>query len=361
MSPYDLTWISYFIGFVVVYYSVLFAVSLGAQRGRARRAEAVVAGARPPLIVLLIPARNEEAVLGATLESLRHLDYFRYLVIVLNDGSTDATGEIAWRRSTEDPRVMLVNRLPQEAGRGKSAVLNRGFDVVNEMLSYGDSRLGGATADEVIVGILDADGQLEQHAFSRIVPLFADPTVGQVQVGVQIANPGSSFLARMQDMEFVGFSCLVQIARDKIGSSGLGGNGQFTRLSALRSLGRQPWAVNALTEDLDLGLSLVERGWRTRFCPQTYVVQQGLDRWKPLIRQRTRWIQGHYQCWRHVPSLLKARKVRLATRLDLILYLMLVTTVMLVSYNLVLGLAGTFLGLPVVNNFLSFMPPGQGQ
>jgi len=76
------------------------------------------------------------------------------------------------------------------------------------------------------------------------------------------------------------------------------------------------------------------------------------------MRQRTRWIQGHYQCWRHIPALLKARNVRAATRIDLILYLVLVTTVMFVGYSLVVGLAGTFALAPTTNGFLSFLPDG---
>lgn len=365
MSPLDLTGISYFIGFVVVYYSALYAMSL-ARRHRWARA-ALAPGApgsgisAAPLVVMLIPARNEESVLGATLASLRALTYHKYLVMVLNDGSTDATSQIAHLWAQDDPSIIVVDRSPEQAGQGKSAVLNHGFALISSMLESGDPRLQQATADDILVGILDADGQLEDRALGRVIPLFADREVGQVQVGVQIANPERSFLARMQDMEFVGFSCLVQIARDRIGSSGLGGNGQFTRLSALQSLGRAPWLASALTEDLDLGLALVEGGWRTRFCPQTYVIQQGLDRWKPLIRQRTRWIQGHYQCWRHIPRLLRARAIRLRTRLDLTLYLLLVTTVVLVSYNLVLGLLGSYGHLHVTNNFLTFMPPGAGQ
>ena len=69
---------------------------------------------------------------------------------------------------------------------------------------------------------------------------FADPRVGGVQMGVIIGNAADGLIPRCQDLEFVGFSHLAQAARDRIGSVGLGGNGQFTRLAALRSLGRPP-------------------------------------------------------------------------------------------------------------------------
>jgi len=98
--------------------------------------------------------------------------------------------------------------------------------------------------------------------------------------------------------EFIGFSFLVQAARDRIGSVGLGGNGQFNRLSALRSLGRPPW-TDCLTEDLDIGLALVGQGWRIRFWRGAFVAQQGLRSPRLLLRQRTRWVQGNYQCMTH--------------------------------------------------------------
>jgi cellulose synthase/poly-beta-1,6-N-acetylglucosamine synthase-like glycosyltransferase len=212
-----------------------------------------------------------------------------------------------------------------------------------------------------VLAIVDADGQLEPDCLNVVAPYFADPAVGTVQIGVRIANAGESTLARMQDIEFVGFSWLVQVARDRLGSSGLGGNGQFTRLDALAGLGSAPWAPRALTEDLDLGLRLVEQGWRTRFCHETSVRQQGLNRWKPLLRQRTRWIQGHYQCWRHIGPLLRSQRTRLRTRLDLILYLVLVTTVLLVSATVVIGFLASFGLAGVRNDFFSFVPSGPRQ
>jgi 1,2-diacylglycerol 3-beta-glucosyltransferase len=170
-------------------------------------------------------------------------------------------------------------------------------------------------------------------------------------------------LTRMQDMEFVGFSAFVQRARDRVGSSGLGGNGQFTRLSALVELKADrggPWKVDALTEDLELGLALVCRGWRTRYCPTVYVAQQGLPTWRALFRQRTRWIQGHYRCWSYLPKLMRA-PATLMTRLDLSLYLLLIVTVIVVSFNAVVAtlmLAGL---INPHNEFLSFLNAGSAR
>lgn len=348
----DLTVLSWVIALVVAYYLVLFLFSL------VRRPPP--AAADRPLMVILVPARNEELVLDGTLRTLTGLSYdgdFR--VLVVDDASTDATPDITEAWTARDSRIRASRRVPPEAAQGKSEVLNHAFGLVMGWLQARDPWLAGHDSDDIVLVIVDADGRLEQHSLQRVAPYFSDPRVGSVQIGVRIANARANALARMQDIEFVGFSWLVQIARDWFGSSGLGGNGQFTRLGALESLTGDPWRRGALTEDLDLGLRLVRVGWRTRFCHLTYVDQQGLDAWRPLLRQRTRWIQGHYQCWRHLRGLATSRATSLAARLDLMLYLLLVVTVLLVSFTVTMGILAVLGVVTVTNDFLLWLPYGE--
>jgi 1,2-diacylglycerol 3-beta-glucosyltransferase len=346
----DVTWLGYFMALVALYYVVLFALSL---KIFARRDPTVAP--RPPM-ALIVPAHEEEVVIGHTLETLTRLDYPQYCVIVVNDGSTDRTSERA-RAFESTGRVLVVDRSPEIAGRGKGAVLNTGLRVLGELLERNDRLVAGFDPEEIVVGVVDADGELEPDALQEIARLFGDPRVGGVQMGVIIGNARDSLIARCQDLEFVGFSHLAQAARDRIGSVGLGGNGQFTRLRALQPLGPAPWS-GCLTEDLDLGLHLARMGWKMRFCRTTSVTQQGVRTVRSWLRQRTRWAQGHYQCWDHVPRLLTAGHVPLATRLDLVLYLLFVTFVMFVAANLAMGILGALGVVTVVNDFLAFLPAG---
>jgi 1,2-diacylglycerol 3-beta-glucosyltransferase len=345
----DVTWLGYFMAAVSLYYVVLFVLSLHVLRRRVP-----LDAPRLPM-ALIMPAHDEEAVIADTLRSLVRLDYERYLVIVVNDGSTDRTAERA-RAFEATGRVLVVDRPVEVAGRGKGAVLNEGYRVLTRMLAERHPRVADF-GDDVVVGIVDADGHLEPDALDEVARLFADPRVGGVQMGVIIGNAPQGLIERCQDLEFVGFSHLAQAARDRIGSVGLGGNGQFTRLSALRSLGRPPW-TDCLTEDLDLGLNLTELGWEIRFCRTTSVTQQGVGTVRAWLRQRTRWAHGHYQCWHHVPKLLAARNVGLAARLDLSLYLLFVAFVMFVAANLAIVAGGASGWIYVNNEFLSFLPPG---
>jgi 1,2-diacylglycerol 3-beta-glucosyltransferase len=346
----DVTWLGYFMALVSLYYVALFVLS---SRVLARRDPPVT---RRPGVVFIVPAHDEEVVIEATLEDLLALDYPSFRVIVVNDGSTDSTSQ---RARTFEPsgRVLVVDRPGEVAGQGKGAVLNDGYRVLDELLERRDPFLAGLDEGDLVVGVVDADGHLEPDALDEVARLFADPSVGGVQLGVIIGNARDGLIARCQDLEFVGFSHLAQAARDRMGSVGLGGNGQFTRLAALRALGRDPW-TDCLTEDLDLGLNLTRLGWHIRFCRASSVTQQGVGTVRAWLRQRTRWAHGHYQCWDHMPKLLSAGNVPLVTRLDLVLYLLFVAFVMFVAANLAIALAGALGFVVITNEFLGFLPPG---
>jgi cellulose synthase/poly-beta-1,6-N-acetylglucosamine synthase-like glycosyltransferase len=226
MFRVDVTWLGYYMAAVSVYYIALFVLS---TRVAARREPP--SSARPGM-ALIVPAHNEEAVIASTLDSLVQLDYNRYCVIVVNDGSTDRTAEVA-REFESTGRVLVVDRPPEVAGQGKGAVLNEGYRTLNELIENRDPHIAGFDLDDAVVGVVDADGRLEPQALQEVAQLFTDRHVGGVQMGVVIGNAEDRLITRCQDLEFTGFCQLAQAARDRIGSVGLGGNGQFTRLAAL--------------------------------------------------------------------------------------------------------------------------------
>jgi len=353
MKVLDLTILNYVVAAVVVYYMALW-VHLTIRR--ALRSKMQDTGYRP-FYFIIIPAHNEEAVIGHTIESLLRQDYEFKSIMVMNDGSKDDTSAIAHDYAERHEGVMVVDRGPDVAGQGKGAVLNHAFELIKAMVAENDPRLRGRGPEDIIIAITDADGQLESHTLASVAPYFAEERTGGLQIGVRIANTSTNLLTRMQDIEFVGFSAFVQEARDSFGSVGLGGNGQFTRLSALISLGYAPW-TDCLTEDLDLGLSLVQLGWRIRFCPTAYVAQQAVTNLKLLFRQRTRWVQGHYQCWRHLPTLVRSKNVPLGTRVDLALYLVLVVFVVLVSAGMLASIASTAGMVMTYSQAFAFVPAG---
>ena len=193
---------------------------------------------------------------------------------------------------------------------------------------------------------MDADGRLSRGGAQVPLPLFDDPYVGAVQLIVRIRNR-SKLIAQFQDVEFWMISATFQFARSLSGTVSLGGNGQFTRLSALQSLEGSPWS-RSLTEDLDLGLRLAAAGWRVTTTTKTYVDQQGVESYRRLLRQRTRWYQGHMSCIVRVPELWASDKVSQIALVELTSYLLVPWVIVLpwsllqqwVLYQVILGSGG---------------------
>ncbi len=69
-----------------------------------------------PFVSILVPARNEEANIARCINTLRAQDYAHYEILVLDDESSDRTGEIVTAIATEDPRVRLLRGAPLREG-----------------------------------------------------------------------------------------------------------------------------------------------------------------------------------------------------------------------------------------------------
>ena len=122
------------------------------------------------------------------------------------------------------------------------------------------------------------------------------------------------------------------------------------RLSALVTLGRAAWS-RSLTEDLDLGIRLLTTGWRNEYCHTAAVHQQGVVSLRRLIRQRSRWFQGHLQSWRLIPVVLRGAPRR--ARADLVYHLTcpgLLLTASLLTASFVLALLASLVALIAGHN-----------
>lgn len=237
-----------------------------------------------PFVSILIPARNEEHVIEATVRSLCGLQYRKngkpnYEILVLDDGSTDQTPAICHRLEQELSQVRHVRRTGDRAGKGKSAVLNEGLNM--------------ATGE--IIAVFDADTRVEPNFLVKTVAYLYDPQVGGVQGRVRIYNPKQNILTAVQEDEFSVLAHLVQLAKDGIGGmTALGGNGQLSRRSALEAVGG--WNEMSTTEDLDLTLRLLLKGFSVRYCPEAVLWQEAVPTWNALLRQRVRWSEGFIKC-----------------------------------------------------------------
>jgi 1,2-diacylglycerol 3-beta-glucosyltransferase len=282
---------------------------------------------------LFVPALNEERVIGRTIDYLR-ATFPDAHVWVIDDDSDDCTGPIVSMRARRDPLVHLVTRRHPDARTGKGEALNAAYQALSEWMP--------ATADRrrTIIGVVDADGRPAPNCLDVCAgpSLFGDLAVGSVQILVRMLNRNdrhpfphrSQFvnalghvLVRLQDLEFRVPISAIQLTRRITASVGLGGNGQFSRLSALDVVAeghRRPWR-GALLDDYELSLHLMLTGHRNEYTQDTYVDQEGLPSFRRLVRQRTRWGQGTMQCGVYLRRLWTSRHVSTLGALEASYYL----------------------------------------
>jgi 1,2-diacylglycerol 3-beta-glucosyltransferase len=259
--------------------------------------------------VFLVPAMNEEVVIADSVERLIEVPVARKRIVVIDDASDDRTPQIL--AGIDHPDLFVLRRDKPDAQKGKAAGLNYAYRALRD---HHDR-------ERTIVVIVDADGRLDPQAPHFASGHFDDPAVGGVQALVRMYNRQSP-LVWLQDVEFGVYGHLFQAGRIHWGTAGMGGNGQFNRLSALDAVANEegPWR-DKLTEDQDLGLRLIAAGWEGRQDLRAFVSQQGLSKMRPLFRQRTRWSQGNLQAiglWREV---LGARTLGFGPRIEQAAYL----------------------------------------
>lgn len=319
---------------------------------------------------LLIPAHNEESVLGETLETVLNLDYPSELfeVVVINDGSADQTERVARRFQKKYSNLKVLTIPKNNGGRGKSTALNIGF--ADFLLTWRGIEI--KPRHRWIIGVFDSDAVPKSNILKKVSFQFNDLNVGGVQTLVRIKNAKTSFLAKLQDMEFLAFARVIQFARTSYsGAVALGGNGQFVRASALDAVAlkqqEEYWNQDSLTEDLDLGVRLLIKKWKNVYIDTTSVSQEGTETLSTMFRQRERWAWGTLQTlkWFVLQPSFWRKKFSFRTKLDISVYLIHVLLPVLVflcwawSGLALLGIIGVSNLFPfvfMVANGFSFIP-----
>jgi cellulose synthase/poly-beta-1,6-N-acetylglucosamine synthase-like glycosyltransferase len=255
-----------------------------------------------PLVSVLLPAYNEAARIDKTLESILASSYPRLEVIVIDDGSTDHTFEIAGRYAGQKDGLCV--RVLRKPNGGKSTALNIGF----------------RESQGALVMCVDADSQLERNAISRLAALFQDATVGAAAGQVRVRNR-SSTLTRLQALEYTLMNGVPRLAQSNFGHvliapgpvamfrrtvlheiwARWGGDDANTGNPDLRQVAG-PWEHDTFAEDCDVTLNTLLLGKRVIFEPAaiSYTTSPG---WLlPLLNQRYRWTRGNiqavYKSWR---------------------------------------------------------------
>lgn len=106
-------------------------------------------------VSVIIPARNEEANIGACLESVSAQDHPALQIVVLDDGSTDKTPQILDQQAAREPRLAVL--------KGGEGLADGWFGK-----PWACQRAQAKATGEWLV-FIDADVQLHPHAVSRVI------------------------------------------------------------------------------------------------------------------------------------------------------------------------------------------------
>jgi biofilm PGA synthesis N-glycosyltransferase PgaC len=283
-----------------------------------------------PGVTLLVPAYNEEQVIGTCVEAALAADYPSLEILVLDDGSTDGTGAAAAAATGGDERCRVLR---DPVNRGKADRLN----------------IGLREARHEIVAVTDADTHVHPDALKRIVArLVATPVLAAVAGAPHVTNRGRLILA-MQILEAAAIIGLIRRTQSLTGRVGIvaGVLGVFHRDRVLAVGGFDP---RMATEDIDLTWRLLLAGWQTAYEPHALVGMQVPASLRALWAQRTRWARGQGEVLHeHVGEILHWRNrrmwlVSLESLASLVWIVALVGTLVLASLALVVGGPGDLFG-----------------
>ena len=225
-----------------------------------------------PGVSVLIPAYNEEAVIATSVAAAMGSDYPVLEVLVLDDGSTDATEAAALEAADGDRRCRVIR---DPVNRGKAEQLNAGF----------------AHARYELVAVTDADTHMHPLALKLLVArMCRSPLVAAVAGAPHVTNRGR-FLLAMQVLEAASIIGLIRRTQSLTGRVGVVA-GVLALFRRDRVLAVGGYDGRMATEDIDLTWKLLLDGWQTAYEPRALVGMQVPASLRALWMQRKRWARG---------------------------------------------------------------------
>ena len=247
-----------------------------------------------PRISVLVPLFKETEIANALLKRLLTLTYPRALldVVLVLEETDPLTRETLAR--TNLPNWIQVVIVPKGNGlTTKPRAMNYALDFCR-----GE-----------IIGIWDAEDAPDPKQLETIAAHFAHaaPDVACVQGVLDYYNPDTNWISRCFTLEYSMWFRTILRGMSRMGAPiPLGGTTLFMRRDILEKIGR--WDAHNVTEDADLGIRMTRFGYRTELS-LTVTQEEANCRFRPWIRQRSRWLKGYMVTYlvhmRHPRALLK--------------------------------------------------------
>ncbi len=247
--------------YLVIYYILLLV------ENRERRSE----GESEPEVTIALPAYNEADNIERALKSLAELDYppEKLHVIVVDDGSSDGTYEVA-KRFAERSRIDITV-VRHEKNRGKGAALNTAISL---------------TETPYLV-TMDADSYVDPGALRAM--LRKAGTSDAVAACIFPDRVGG-IAERVQEIEYLMSNYLAHILSRFDAQLVTPGPFSLFRMEVLRDLGG--FDENAPAEDLEIVFRMRKKGYKLDFAPDAHVYTEIPKDLRGLVKQRRRWKLG---------------------------------------------------------------------
>lgn len=288
-----------FFGFCVLYLWRLLLAAFAARRrvvvfdSETKAGNSRLASAAPgatdaaPRFAILIPAHDEELLLGAALDSLQEIDYPRsaYEILVIADNCADRTAEIARAHGA----VALE--------RFDTALIGKGYALewaLRRLLNPAENReaITEVLRDFDAVVILDADTQVSRNLLAAFAQGLQSGHKA-MQARYDVLNVGDSWRTKLMTCALALAHVIKPLGRERLRlSDGLKGNGMCFAREVVETV---PWSGESITEDIEYTLRLCRAGYRVVFLPDACVWAQMPTTGGQATSQRKRWEGGRYR------------------------------------------------------------------
>lgn len=266
-------------------------------------------------ISIIVPAHDEAVTIGDSLHALLQLEYPQYEIIVVNDGSTDATLEVLEKEFALQPfpeayrvrvPVQPIRRIYRSSAHPKLRVIDKDNGGKADALNAGLN----AARYPIFCGI-DADSILARDSLDKVVqPFLEDPTTIAAGGTIRIANGcrvdqgfiervglPRSRLATIQIVEYLRAFLFGRLGWSPLNALLIisGAFGLFRKEAVIAAGG---YRTDTVGEDMELVARLHRRArlaqqpYRITFVPDPICWTEAPEDWSTLCRQRMRWQRG---------------------------------------------------------------------
>jgi cellulose synthase/poly-beta-1,6-N-acetylglucosamine synthase-like glycosyltransferase len=237
-----------------------------------------------PRMAILIPAWNEHAVIGASIDRLMRLEYprERLRIYVVDDASTDATPQVIQAKAAEYPGSVYHLRR-EKGGQGKAATLNHGLEII----------LGDDWMQAVL--IMDADVIYVPDSLRKMSRHLADPKVGSVTAYIKEGSQPGNYMNRFIGYEYITAQAAARRSQDVLGVIAcLAGGAQLHSRENIEAVGGRV-DTSTLAEDTVTTFRTQTAGRTVVFEPHATVWAEEPGSIVGLWKQRVRWARGNVQ------------------------------------------------------------------